>query len=327
MKHGFRVCLCILFILLHGPAAAQQAPEDLLRAVVNVRALVPASARTASILGTEREGNGVVIDANGHVLTIGYLTLEAERIEITGPDERKMNASLVGYDHSSGFGLLRTARPLNVTPMTLGRSAEIGSGDPVLVASFGGARATQGARVVIRREFAGSWEYLLEDAIFTVPPHAEFGGAALIDRDGRLVGLGSLLTPIEVPGLGAVPCNMFVPIDLLKPILSDLMATGRSKAQPRPWLGLSSEEAYGRVFVLRTTAGGPSDAAGLQPWDIILTVAKNPVTGLADFYRKVWALGRAGTAIPLTVLRGIQIREITVQSSDRDAFLQHRPVQ
>ena len=211
-------------------------------------------------------------------------------------------------------------------PMGLGRSTGIDTGAPVLVASYGGLETTQGARVVIRQEFAGSWEYLLEDAIFTVPPHAQFNGAALIGRDGRLIGIGSLLTQIELPGLGVAPCNMFVPIDLLKPILSDLMLSGRSKGPPRPWMGLSSEEVYGRVFVLRVTVGGPAEKAGLQPRDIILTVDKKPLTGLADFYRKVWALGSAGVDVPLTVLQKNRIREMRLRSGDRNQFLQRYPV-
>jgi S1-C subfamily serine protease len=176
-------------------------------------------------------------------------------------------------------------------------------------------------RVISRKEFAGYWEYLLEDAIFTVPPYLNFGGAALIGRDGRLLGIGSLYTQVMIQGFGSIPCNIFVPIDLLNPILSDLMTRGRSREAPRPWLGLNTEEAHGRVFILRVTSEGPAERAGLQPEDLILTVSGKAVNGLADFYRKVWALGNAGVDVSLGILRGTQIRDITVQSGDRYQFL------
>jgi len=174
-------------------------------------------------------------------------------------------------------------------------------------------------------EFAGYWEYLLEDAIFAAPPHPNFGGAALIGPDGRLLGIGSIYTHVMVAGLGTLACNMFVPIDLLRPILADLIATGRSRQKPKPWLGLQTEEAHGRVFVIRVTSGGPAEQAGLNRGDLILTVKGRAVSGLSDFYRKVWALGSAGVDVPLGVLRGIQIQDITVRSSDRYQFFRLKP--
>jgi S1-C subfamily serine protease len=180
---------------------------------------------------------------------------------------------------------------------------------------------------VVRQEFAGYWEYLLEDAIFTIPSFANFGGAALLNRHGHLVGIGSLFTPVVVPGVGAVPGNMFVPIDRLKPILTDLIATGRPAAPPRPWLGINVEEAHGRVLVRRITAEGPAEQAGLQVGDLILKVGQQDIEGLADFYRKVWALGAAGVAVPLQVLQGTHLREITVHSADRYQYLRLRPQQ
>ncbi len=306
-------------------AYADQNAEERIKAIVKIHALIPDNALTARSLGTEREGNGVVIDSNGHILTIGYLILEAETIEVVGPEGTPVKAAFVGYDHETGFGLLRTEEPLNVTPIGLGRSSEVAEGDPILVVSHGGPDSVHGARVISRREFAGYWEYLLEDAIFTTPPYPNYGGAALIGREGRLLGIGSLFTQVVIPGLGAIPCNMFVPIDRLKPILPDLMASGRSQEPPRPWLGLHAEETRGRVFVLRVTAGGPAERAGVQPNDVILTVNKVAIKGLADFYRNVWALGAAGVDVPLTVLQGTEIRNVTLHSADRYQFLKLKP--
>jgi len=267
----------------------------------------------------------VVIDSKGHILTIGYLILEAETIEVIGPEGKAIKATSVGYDHNTGLGLLRTDKPLSVMPMELGESSEVKEGDPVLVASHAGSDSVQGARVFSRDEFVGYWEYLLEDAILTAPFHSNFGGAALIDRNHRLVGIGSLFVQIAIPGIGSIPGNIFVPIDHLKPILNDLMSKGRPQVPPRPWLGLYVEEAHDHIIVKRVASESPAEHAGLRPGDIILTVNKKAVIGLADFYRKVWALGSAGVDVPLRVLQGIEIRDINVHSSDRYLFFSLKP--
>ena len=189
----------------------------------------------------------------------------------------------------------------------------------------GGVDSVQGARVVFRGEFTGYWEYLLENAIYTTPPYANYGGAALIGRDGKLLGIGSIFTQQTIAGLGSVPCNMFVPIDLLRPILSRLIATGSSGEPPQPWLGLQIDEVHGRLFVLQVTSGGPAEKAGLGSGDIVLKVGKKAVRGLADFYRKVWSLGRAGVEVPVAVLQGIEIRDIVVRSGDRDQYFRINP--
>ena len=324
-----RIQTAVLAVLLWAvpaaPVHALDRAEDVLKAVVKIRATVPEGARTAASLGTEREGFGILIDDQGHILTTGYLVIEAESIELTGPGGRKQKAVFVGYDHATGFGIVRAETPLGVPPIEFGRSADLAQGAPVLVAGYGGMESAIGARVVARREFAGYWEYLLENAIFTAPAYAKFAGAALIGPDGRLLGVGSLYTQLPVPGLGVLPCNVFIPVDLLQPILQELVTRGRSSAPARPWLGVNSEESHGRVFVTRTTADGPAEAAGLEADDLILKVNGEPVAGLADFYRKVWGAGNAGVEVVLTVLRGPDTRELKVRSADRNAFLMTRP--
>jgi S1-C subfamily serine protease len=325
MKRSCLLAIFAVLIVFGMPAYADQTPEEILKAVVKIRSIIPKEAHTAGTLGTEREGNGVVIDSKGHILTTGYLIVEAETIEVFGPEGKTVNATFVGYDHSTGFGLLRADKPLSVEPMKLGQSSKAKEGDPVLVAGYGGADSVIGARIIVRKEFAGSWEYILEDAIFTAPPYANFGGTALIGRDGRLLGIGSLFTQLGIPGLGSIPCNVFIPIDLLNPILDDLMAVGRPRKAPRPWLGINAEEAHGRVIITRVTTGGPAEKAGLQPGDLILTVNGKAVNGIADFYRKVWALGNAGVDVPLSILQGIRIRDLIVRSADRYQFLMLKP--
>ena len=318
--------ILLLFLAVSAfPANAEQA-EEIFKAVVKISATIPAEAFTAKTLGTEREGNGVVIDSKGLILTTGYLIVEAEKIEILGPDGKAIPGSFVGYDHETGFGLLRAEKPLNVEPIKIGDPSKVEEGDPVLVVAYGGKDSVQGARVIARKEFAGYWEYLLENAIFAAPPYAGFGGAALIGRDGKLLGIGSLFTQMDFPGLGSTPCNVFIPIDLLGPILNDLIGKGRPGKALRPWLGVNAEEAHGRVFVNKVTPGGPAERGGLQAEDLILTVNGKPVSNLADLYRKVWALGEAGVDANLGVLRGIQIREVKIRTADRYQFLQLKPI-
>ena len=315
----------IAAIILITPGYAQQDAEQLLNAIVKVKSTIPNEARTAGILGTAREGNGVLIDVDGHILTIGYLILEADGIEVVDQEGQTLPAKYIGYDHKTGFGLIRADKSLNITPIQLGQSSDLKKGDPVLVIGHGGIDSVQGARVVSRGEFTGYWEYLLDNAIYTTPPYANYGGAALGGRDGKLLGIGSIFTRKSIADLGEIPCNMFVPIDLLQPILTRLMATGGSGEPPQPWLGLFIEEVHGRLFVQRVTSGGPAEKAGVGSGDIILKVNKKTVQGLADFYRKVWSLGEAGVEVPVEVLQGIEIRDIVVQSEDRYRYFRTLP--
>ncbi|HEY7662476.1 MAG TPA: S1C family serine protease [Xanthobacteraceae bacterium] len=300
-----------------GAAPPDRRVEDLVSAVVQIRTHINPDGRTVEGLGREREGSGVLIDADGLVLTIGYLMVEAYAAEVVANDGRTVPADVVGYDHDSGFGLLRTIEPLKLKPMALGKSSELKERDPVLVASFGGAAMVAPAYVVAKREFAGSWEYLLDEALFTAPPHPAWSGAALISRDGKLVGIGSLVVGDALGAGEKLPGNMFVPIDRLAPILADLIATGHAAGPARPWLGLNTEEAHGRLFVTRVTPGGPAEKSGIRKGDVILGVKGEPATSLADFYRKVWAQGEAGAMVPLDVLQDRAVRRVDVNSVNR----------
>ena len=320
-----KIYLNILFVILAIFAVkvhAEQAAQKTLDAVVEVRISVSENARTAERFGTNRVASGVVIDAVGHILTIGFQTIEAEKIEIVGKDRKKATATVVAYDRNTGFGLLRTTSPLQLTPMPFGNSMELKQGDPVLAVSYGSAENVHGVTVVERKEFAGPWEYLLENAIFTAPPIDRFSGAALVNRDGHLVGIGYLFSQLKITDQLVAPTNMFVPIDLLKPILSDLKLSGSAKIPPRPWLGVRTQELYGHLLVERVTSDSPSEKAGIKTGDIILAVNNQKVHGMADFYRKVWALGKAGADVPLRILQGIQIRDIVVHSIDPAQYWQ-----
>jgi S1-C subfamily serine protease len=299
--------------------------EEMLAAVVRVRMKAIADARSSANLGQSREGTGVVIDERGHIVTIGYIVIEADSIEITTQDDRTVPATLVGYDHASGFGLLRSSVPLGVKPIPMGRAADLALREPVMILPAGGREMASLAYVVSKRKFAGSWEYLLDSAIFTAPPAFQWAGAALVSREGKLVGIGSLLVRETLEGDPQVPGNMFVPIDLLKPILADLIEKGRRKEPPRPWLGLATEEMHGHLLVIRVSPEGPADKAGVRNGDVVVGVGADPVNSQEELYRKVWALGAAGIDVPLRILKGADVRELRLRSIDRFQYFREKP--
>jgi S1-C subfamily serine protease len=295
--------------------------EDLLSAVVRIKTYIPPDARTVQGLGREREGSGIVIDQSGLVLTIGYLMVEAYAAEVTTNAGRTVPANIVGYDHETGFGLLRTIEPLKLKPIAFGKSAEVKDRDPVLIASFGGPEMAAPAFIVSKREFAGNWEYMLDEAIFTAPPHPAWSGAALLSREGKLIGVGSLIVGDAAGKREHFPGNMFVPIDRLPPILGDLIADGKVSGPGQPWLGLTTDEAQGRLTVSRVTTGGPAEKAGIRPGDVIIGVKGQTSKTLIDFYRSVRAQGSAGTSISLDVMQGTDVRRIDVRSVNRLDYL------
>jgi S1-C subfamily serine protease len=286
------------------------------RSVTKLRAEVPEDAFTAGILGSQRTGNGIVIDSAGLVLTIGYLITEATDVWLTGSTGREIPAHPLAYDQVTGFGLVLPLQPLNLPAIALGNSSPLTLGSEVHVLSAAEFAAPHAARVLARREFAGAWEYLLEDAIFASPAHPHWSGAALVDAAGTLVGLGSLLVRELIDG-DEINANMFVPIDLLKPILEGLRTTGKADRRARPWLGVYAVEVAGKVYVTGVVEGGPAQYADIREGDVIAQVADQDVTTLPDFYRRLWAQGPAGTGIPLTTTRGATQLHLNVRSVDR----------
>lgn len=294
------------------------------RSVVAVRATVPEDAFTAGALGTLREGSGVVIRADGLVLTIGYLITEAEEVWLTSHDGRVIPAHALAYDQESGFGLVQALAPLGLPAVALGDAGKARIGDAVVLAD--GVGQSVQARIVTKQEFAGYWEYLLDEAIFIAPAHPSWGGAGLFGADGSLLGIGSLRLQMSRNGEVA-DINMVVPIDLLPPILDDLLTRGHVARPPRPWLGALSAESDGKVVVMSVTEGGPAAKAGLRQGDIISDIRDGAVDGLADFYRKLWESGSAGAEIPMRVLRDGRETWLRVKSADRGSFLKKPQLQ
>lgn len=297
-----------------------------LPAVVGLKTTIPANRRSAQTLGAEREGHGVVIDDEGLIVTIGYLIMEADSVTITDIEDREWPAHIVGYDYESGFGLVRTEVPLPIKPMRFGDSDTLLLRGEAVVAGLGGEKAALKVKVAGRREFAGYWEYLLDNAIFTVPAYPLWGGSALVGADGTLLGVGSLLVQEALgPGAQAFPGNMYVPINRLKPIFAELVANGRLSAPPRPWLGVYSVEHMGQIVIGGISEGGPADRAGLQRGDILHALNDEVLDDVADFYRKLWASGPAGTAVRLRMERDNDAFEVAVRSGDRGSYHKYGP--
>ena len=295
--------------------------DRVLESVVAIRSNIPDDAHTAATLGTERSGNGVIIREDGLVLTIGYLISEADGVWLTTGLGRATAAHVVAYDQGTGFGLVQGLEPLDGPALPLGNSAAVSEGDSVVVGGFGGRKHAMPARVIAKKEFAGYWEYVLDEAIFTAPAYPNWGGSALISDDGRLIGIGSLFIQQTKAGETGSGGNMFVPIDALKPILDDLVNYGRVVKPPRPWLGMFTTEVDDKLYVAGVNRKGPADRAGLKVGDLIVAISGRPITGLATFYRSIWKLGESGVEVPLAIFRDGKLLEIRVHSASRAEFL------
>ncbi|HWA37269.1 MAG TPA: S1C family serine protease [Burkholderiales bacterium] len=309
------------------PLEMRPKPEDwrfdldaALDSVVQVRAEIPEDAFTAPILGTERVGNGVVIRDDGLVLTIGYLITEASSVWLTTNKGAVAAGFPIAYDQVTGFGLIQPLGKLGVDAISRGSASTCRVGENVVVASHGGREHALKATIFAKREFAGYWEYVLDEAVYTAPAHPQWGGSALIGATGDLLALGSLLVQEKLDA-GVLQGNMLVPVDLLEPILEDLLRLGRPNQPPRPWLGMYTSDANGRLAVAGIAPGAPADRAGVKVGDLIVGVAGTKPSGLADLWRRVWALGPAGVDVPLRIARNKSARDVVLRSADRADFL------
>jgi S1-C subfamily serine protease len=309
------------------PAAAQPRPEDYgfdldraLVAVVGLHSLVPAGAFTAEALGTERAGNGVVIEG-GLVLTMGYLIMEAQTVWIHRNEGSAVEGHVLGFDTETGFGLVQPLGRLDLAPLALGASRDAEIGSRVVTGGAGGRAHSLAGNVIAREPFAGYWEYALDEAIFVAPAHPNWGGTALISESGDLIGIGSLQLESASGGRTTRQVNLMVPIDLLKPLLPDLTAYGRVNKPARPWLGLYATEIDDKVVVADVAAQGPAARAELKSGDVILAVKDEPVTTLLELYRSLWALGTAGVDVPLTLNSHGVTFDVTLKSVDRTKMM------
>ena len=302
--------------------------EPLLEALVSIRAHIPEDAMSAGLLGTERAGHGIRVRDDGLILTIGYVINEADEIWIGSHDGRAVPGFVVGNDFRTGLALIRPMMPLPGRSVPIGSSESLRVGEPVWIAGSGRADPqVVDAEIVAKQEFAGRWEYVLDEAIFTAPPHESWSGAALMDMAGRLCGVGSLVIQGFEADESSHTVNMFVPIDILTPVMDEISIRGRRSAPPRPWLGMLVHDDHDTLVVVGIYRDCPADRAGLRPGDVVLRVDGQPVHNLAHMFRTVWSLGDAGVDVPLLVLRDAQLQETTVKSAPRGDFLRKGTVQ
>lgn len=287
-----------------------------LESMVSIYAQVPERAFTASLLGTERRGHGAVIDEEGLILTVGYVISEADSLLVTTASGEVIPGYVVAYDYESGFGLARTVRPLYLNPVSLGDSSALSSGDSALVISSGGRSDVLDTKIIAIQDFAGRWEYLMENAIYVAPAHEDWGGTALLDSSGALCAVGSLMVE-QQSGEGSANANMFMPINSLLPVLDELREFGQRQSMSRPWLGMLTEEDAGKLVVVGVYRSCPAAEAGIRPGDMIVETDGEPVNDLASFFRAVWSVGPAGADIPLLVERAGSRKERLVKSIDR----------
>ncbi len=295
--------------------------DRVLSAVVGIRAKVAGDAFTADVLGTERSGNGVIIRPEGVIATIGYLVTEAEEIWLSLADGRTVAGHVLAIDQDTGLALVQALTRLSEPALDFGRSTDAVPGTRVIAAGAGGREHSVAARVIARQEFAGYWEYLLDEAIFTAPAHPFWGGTGLIGADGRLIGIGSLQLEQAGDGDETIPLNMYVPTDLMKPNLDDMLTMGQPNRPPRPWLGLYATEVDDRVIIAGVAGRGPAARANLRQGDVVLSVGGMKIRGLADLFRKIWSLGKAGVDVPMTIYRDGHPVDLTVTSGDRNRYL------
>lgn len=293
--------------------------DRVLSSVVGLHSIIPSDAFSADTLGTERAGNGVLIE-DGLILTIGYLITEAETVWLHVGDGRVVPGHALGVDNVSGFGLVQALGQMDIDPLPLGSSAIAEVGDRVVLGGAGGRTRSVASHIAAKQEFAGYWEYLLDEAIFTLPAHPNWGGTGLISNRGELIGIGSLQLEREREGKDE-HVNMVVPIDLLTPVIDDLKKFGRVNKPARPWLGMYSTEIDNKVVVVGISAKGPAARAELKAGDVILAVAGEKVTSQTGFYRKLWSLGSAGVDVPLTVYHEGVTFDVVLASTDRGKML------
>ena len=303
--------------------AAYQALMDAANAVVGLKVKALPNARSNESLGAQRTGSGIVI-RGGLVLTIGYLVLEADSVEIVDSSDLTVPAAVVAYDHATGFGLVKPLAPIKTTPIRLGTAKPVSQLDRLMIVTGGEEQTVSIATVVSKRQFAGYWEYLVDDAIFTTPPRFDHSGAALINQEGELVGVGSLFVMDAITPGERMPGNMFVPIDVVMPVLDEMVKTGGQKGGRRPWLGVNSREEDGRVKVVQVNEESPAAKAGIEAGDIILQVQGRPVTSLENFYTTLWTQASPGAAVKLTLLHGVSVKEVTVETIDRKDFMRKK---
>lgn len=289
--------------------------EYVVPATVSIRSVTPQRHPSARLLGTERMGSGAIIDAEGHILTVGYVVMGARTIEVTLPDQQQFPATLVCQDFESGIAILQTpARDLPTVP--LGHSSSLKEGDKVIIvaATDQTQRMASPGFISALRPFEAYWEYMLDQAILTTAMNPGFGGGPLLDSLGQMIGVLSL-------NLNSTKeMTLAIPIDLFHRVKEGVFTFGSiTDRRPRPWVGMYSEPVEGGVAVIGLIPNGPASRAGMEVKDVILEVNNAEATGRRELYELMWR-NRAGDELTFTVQRGEEVLDIRVTSMDRAEF-------
>jgi S1-C subfamily serine protease len=298
------------------PMPTPPAKEDLavFDSLVEVNATVSSSARTAREYGTRRSGNGVVLDASGLIVTIGYVVAEAQSIEVTFSSGETNLARVVAFDDHTGLALLRPFQDIVTTPAQLGKSKGLKKDQKVMILGGAGRDSAQTVSIGKISRFAGGWGYVVDDAIHTHPPNTDFSGSALLTEAGELVGIGALVSiDIDIDPKVRVPGNVFVPVDQLTGVLGQLIVSGRQEEQ-RAWLGMEARKTKEGMVVSRVMEGGPAADSGIASGDRIVAVNQQAVSSLADFYDKVWQSTAPGESVHLLLLRGDHYANVPIEA-------------
>ena len=341
MKYFTFLCLLILTLNRHSTAAQTEEKNSRLPTVVNSQILQNSlaasvqitsraveNASSARTLGKVRQGSGVVIGTDGLILTIGYLILETEQIEIRTHQQKTYPAQVVAYDQATGFGLIKPLIPLQgVEPVKLGKLLDQKTDTELWVVSAGSSVFSSPTKLIDVRSFTGYWEYHLDSAIYTSPPVVNHSGAGLFNLKGELIGIGSLFVQDVMPAgnPSSLAGNMFVPVELLEPIFKNMLQNGTGPNSQRAWLGINAVEKLGRIQIVRVTPESPAQSAGLSPGQWLLGLNGKPVESLSAFYKQLWAIPINSESAQLTIFDGKTIYQIPVPIVDRSTNIK-KPV-
>jgi len=327
-RHSLLV-LCALWLGV-GSSIAEPTADQFATALVSIESTINPDGRTVALLGDNRSGTGVMIDSHGLIVTVGYLLLEASEVRISFYNGVQVPATVVAIDAQSGLALVQVAEGYagelpDITPVKLGQSALVVKDDRVIVLPANGLEAAASVRIHSAREFSAPWEYLLENALYTMPPVRNFSGAALINREAELIGIGTLaLQNITDSDDGTVPGNLFIPVDLLTSRLGTMLTQSVKQVEPsdRAWLGLMVDEM---LSVTRVLDASPAMEAGIQAGDIILGINDNHVVSRANLYRSLWSTVSVADDVALLVSRAGKLTPLKAKPVYRSSWFVNAP--
>jgi S1-C subfamily serine protease len=295
--------------------ASVELVKHLLSSVVHIHTEVPSAHPSTRILGDERMGTGTVVDPSGLILTVNYVVMGGETIQVTLARGRALRAEIVAQDFEVGLALLRVKRQgLPAAPVTASES--LTRGDPVFALGSTGPRERRvaGGLVTYLGEFEAYWEYLLDRGIVSSAANPGFGGGPLFTLSGKMVGVVSLnLNEIARSSLA-------IPVECYLRNQEEFVRFGRVVSRPqRAWLGVFAHVLEEGVVVAGLVPNGPGARSGIQEGDLIVSLDAREVPTRKDLYLSLWRHA-PGEKMTLEVMRDNQVRRLSVTAGDRADF-------